>query len=32
MLDILMDIGTVLVVMATAAVFAIMLWAGSRVH
>jgi hypothetical protein len=32
MLDILMDIGPVLVVMATAAVFAIMLWAGSRVH
>jgi hypothetical protein len=30
--DLLMDIGVVLVVMATAAVFAIMLWAGSRVH
>jgi hypothetical protein len=30
--DMLMDIGTVLVVMSAAAVFAIMFWAGSRVH
>jgi hypothetical protein len=28
----LMDIAIVLVVMAAAAVFAVMLWAGSRVH
>jgi hypothetical protein len=28
----LMDIAIVLLVMAAAAVFAIMLWAGSRVH
>jgi hypothetical protein len=32
MLDVLTDLGIVLVVMATAALFAVMLWAGSRVH
>ena len=30
--DLLMDIVTVLVVMGAAVLFAIMLWAGSRVH
>jgi hypothetical protein len=30
--DALMDIVTVLVVMGAAVLFAIMLWAGSRVH
>jgi|tagenome__1003787_1003787.scaffolds.fasta_scaffold13252360_1 hypothetical protein len=30
--DVLMDIVTVLVVMGAAVLFAIMLWAGSRVH
>jgi hypothetical protein len=32
LLDVLGDIGIALVVMAAAAVFAVMLWAGSRVH
>ena len=32
MVDVLTDIGIVLVVMASAAVFAVMVWAGSRVH
>ena len=30
--DVLMDIGAVLVVTGAAVVFAIMMWAGSRVH
>ena len=32
MLDLLSDIGIVLVVMASAALFAVMIWAGTRVH
>ena len=30
--DVLTDVGVVLVVMTVAIVFAVMLWAGSRVH
>ena len=32
MLDLLLDIGPVLLIAGAAAVFAVMFWAGSRVH